>query len=76
MGMIFYEFYLDFYDLFKDVQVIQDILELGKEQRLNKTLKMWSTAIFQKSDSRHRVGTKYITFRMKQVFESFRVSFF
>ena len=40
MGMIFYGFYLDFYDLFKDVQVIQDILGLGKQQRLNKTLKM------------------------------------
>ena len=46
--MIFYGFYLDFYDLFKDVQVIQDILRLGKQQRLNKTLKMWSAAIFQK----------------------------
>ena len=34
MGMIFYGFHLDFYDLFKDVQVIQDILGLGKEQRL------------------------------------------
>ena len=40
MGMIFYGFYLDFYNLFKDVQVIQDILGLGKEQRLYKTLKM------------------------------------
>ena len=40
MGMIFYGFYLDFYDLFKDVQVIQDILGLGKQQRLNKALKM------------------------------------
>ena len=40
MGMIFYGFYLDFYDLFKDVQVIQDILGLGKQQRLNKILKM------------------------------------
>ena len=40
MGMIFYGFYLDFYDLFKDVQVIHDILGLGKEQRLYKTLKM------------------------------------
>ena len=40
MGMIFYGFYLDFYDLFKDIQVIQDILGLGKEQRLYKTLKM------------------------------------
>ena len=27
----FYGFYLDFYVLFKDVQVIQDILGLGKE---------------------------------------------
>ena len=40
MRMIFYGFYLDFYDLFKDVQVIQDIFGLGKQQRLNKTLKM------------------------------------
>ena len=46
MGMIFYGFYLDFYDLIKDVQVIQDILGLGKEQRPDKTLKIWSTAIF------------------------------
>ena len=40
MGMIFYGFYLDFYDLIKDVQVIQDILALGKEQRSDKTLKI------------------------------------
>ena len=46
MGMIFYGFYLDFYHLFKDVQVIQDILGLGKEQRLDKILKIRSTAIF------------------------------
>ena len=40
MEMIFYGFYLDFYDLIKDVQVIQDILGLGKEQRPDKTLKI------------------------------------
>ena len=40
MGMFFYGFYLDFYDLIKDVQVIQDILALGKEQRPDKTLKI------------------------------------
>ena len=40
MGMIFYGFYLDFNDLFKDLQVIQDILGLGKEKRLYKILKM------------------------------------
>ena len=40
MGVILYGFYLDFYDLIKDVQVIQDILGLEKEQRLDKTLKI------------------------------------
>ena len=40
MGMILYGFYLDFYHLFKDLQVIQDILGLGKEQRLDKILKI------------------------------------
>ena len=40
MGMIFYGFYLDFYDLIKDVQVIQNILALEKEQRPDKTLKI------------------------------------
>ena len=40
MGMIFYGFYLDLYDLIKDVQVIQNILAFGKEQRPDKTLKI------------------------------------
>ena len=31
MGMIFMDSILDFFDLFKDIQVIQDILRLGKE---------------------------------------------
>ena len=40
MRMIFYGFYLDFYDLIKVLQVIQNILALGKEQRPDKTLKI------------------------------------
>ena len=76
MGMIFYGFYLDFYDLIKDVQAIQNILALGKEQRPDKTLKIWSTAIFSEVTADRESEQKYITFRMKQVFESFRVSFF
>ena len=56
MGMIFYGFYLDFCDLIKDVQVIQDILGLGKEQRPDKTLKILSTAIFSEVTA-DRVGT-------------------
>ena len=47
MGMIFYGFYLNFYDLIKDVQVVQNILALGKEQRPDKTLKIpvWNVQI-------------------------------
>ena len=56
-GNDFYGFYLDFCDLIKDVQVIQDILGLGKEQRPDKTLKILSTAIFSEVTA-DRVGTK------------------
>ena len=42
-GVIFMNF-SDFYDLFKDVQVIYHILGLVKEWRINKTLKLWAIA--------------------------------
>ena len=38
--------FLDFYDLFKDVQVIHNIFGLGKERKINKVLKMSTTARF------------------------------
>ena len=38
----------DFYDLFKDVQVIHCILGLGQERKINKVLKVWTIARFLK----------------------------
>ena len=65
MGMIFYGFYLDFCDLIKDVRVIQDILGLGKEQRPDKTLKIFELVqlIISRYNLRYRlcgINTKVI----------------
>ena len=56
----FDEFFWDFYDLFKDVQVIHCILGLGQERKINKVLKMSTIARFLMRNT----SLNYLKFRI------------
>ena len=75
MRMIFMDFIWTFTFYSKMYKLFKISLALERNEELIKPGKCGQLRYFR-SDSRQGIGTKYMTFRTKQVFESFSVSFF
>ena len=75
MRMIFMDFIWTFTFYSKMYKLFKISLALERNEELIKSWKCGQLRYFR-SDSRQGIGTKYMKFRTKQVFESFSVSFF
>ena len=75
MRMIFMDFIWTFTFYSKMYKLFKISLALERNEELIKPRKCGQLRYFR-SDSQQGIGTKYMTFRTKQVSESFSVSFF